>query len=422
MKQIYLLALLLVFSATAFAQSAFVPGYFIDNAGNRVECFIRNYDKRINPSNFEYRLTEDGQTEIATINDVQEFEILNTVHKYKRFEVEIDRSSNDIEHLTNFREPYFNKEARFLRLLVEGKASLYGYYEADGFERFFAGMPGKKVEQLIYKKYFEAENLLGENKMFQNQLAMMLSCEAISADRLNKTSYQERALLKLFMDYNACINSEVTNYSDRRQKGEFRLTPKVGINTSSTKMTYYYKILTVYYESEFNSGTGRTLSPQIAVEAEYVFPFYNKSWSFFVEPGIQWHKQDVEGEYKRHQNIKSDAGTISVNYTHFSVPFGFKYAHTTGSGNRIFVKGAMSFNSIIDDSDVYEAEGFKSYPDLTDQSFFQKASYAAGIGYANKKRMSLEVIYHIDKKVVDDGTWEIEMVKSFSVLFGYRIL
>jgi hypothetical protein len=58
MKNLLLTALLFLFSFS-YAQITFEKGYFINNSGDRTECFIKNIDWRDNPTKFEYKMQID---------------------------------------------------------------------------------------------------------------------------------------------------------------------------------------------------------------------------------------------------------------------------------------------------------------------------------------------------------------------------
>ena len=85
MKQT-LLVLMTIISFNCYSQIKFEKGYFINNDGERTDCLIKNSDWRNNPMKFQYRLTEDSISKIATIESVKEFGI-NSFSKYKRFYV-----------------------------------------------------------------------------------------------------------------------------------------------------------------------------------------------------------------------------------------------------------------------------------------------------------------------------------------------
>lgn len=127
-KKITTLAIMII-SFNAIAQISFEKGYFISNNNQKIECLIKNMDWKDNPTKFLYKLEEDQNSKTATIQTVKEFGI-NNVSKYVRFSVSIDRSSENINELSDSRSPIFNNEILFLKTLVEAKASLY-YYEAS---------------------------------------------------------------------------------------------------------------------------------------------------------------------------------------------------------------------------------------------------------------------------------------------------
>ena len=131
-------ALVLVFALLtiqAFAQITFEKGYFIDNSDQRIECLIKNVDWRNNPTNFQYKLNQNEEPVEAEITNVKEFGIYNS-SKFLRRVVKIDRSTEETNKLSKERNPKFEEEQLFLKVLNEGKANLYSYYDT-GLRRFF---------------------------------------------------------------------------------------------------------------------------------------------------------------------------------------------------------------------------------------------------------------------------------------------
>lgn len=81
-----------IFSLNSYSQINFEKGYFINNSNQRIECKIRNIDSKKNPTQFEYRLTDEGDSKMGNIVTVREFGIYNEA-KYSAALVKIDRSS-----------------------------------------------------------------------------------------------------------------------------------------------------------------------------------------------------------------------------------------------------------------------------------------------------------------------------------------
>jgi cellulose synthase/poly-beta-1,6-N-acetylglucosamine synthase-like glycosyltransferase len=73
-KQV-ILFFFLIFALNGFTQNSFLKGYYINNSNERVDCLIKNNDWLNNPTQFEYKLSENSEKKIQTINSVKEFEI-----------------------------------------------------------------------------------------------------------------------------------------------------------------------------------------------------------------------------------------------------------------------------------------------------------------------------------------------------------
>ena len=106
-----------------------------DNNNQKINCLIKNIDWGNNPTEFTYKLSENSELNKKTIKSVKEFGIHNS-SKYVRSSVKIDRSSNKVDELDNERIPTFQEEELFLKVLVEGKSTLYSYADAS-LSRYF---------------------------------------------------------------------------------------------------------------------------------------------------------------------------------------------------------------------------------------------------------------------------------------------
>jgi hypothetical protein len=430
MKNLLMLVLSLVVCIGAYAQSSFQPGYFIDDGGNRVECFIKNFDKKFNPSQFEYKLSVEGDSKLANIHSVREFGIYNTAHKYQFFTVNIDRSSNELNSLDYGGEPVYKKEKLFLRVLVSGEATLYSYYDHGPLERFYFSMRGSDPEPLVYKKYLVSEAIMGVNEAYKSQLMNRLICPSFAMNQFEKLRYQEDILIKLFISYNSCIGSEMINHNDRKSKGKLGLTLKTGLNSSVLEIDQKVKnTFTVDSYHEMTSGYDRKLTPQLGFEIEYVFPFYNSALSVLFEPTFQYYQQEYELEYfKRHSNgvIYKVKGGFNVNYSHMSLPVGLRHTYDLNGGDKLFVNGALGYNFLLNNAEIYRFEKASGEPSFVNISHFTTPSFIVGLGYKYRNKVSFEAGYHIRKYAVDSKIkheqWRHSFKNSFSVVLGYTIL
>lgn len=151
MRLLFFVGYFVTLNFTGYSQIHFEKGYYVNNNGERVDGFIKNIGWKNNPYNFAFKSSESAEDNNITIDSVKEFSIVGGV-RYKRFDVYIDRSSNNVQSLSKVREPEFSEETLFLEVLLEGEASLYAYEEGN-LKRYFYTTGTSPIEQLIYKKY-----------------------------------------------------------------------------------------------------------------------------------------------------------------------------------------------------------------------------------------------------------------------------
>lgn len=106
-----------------FAQIKFEKGYFIDNVGDKTECYIKNVGWKYNPVSIDYKLSLDAESKKVDIKYTQEFGF-SKGYIFKRAMVQIDRSKRKFDDLSLKRAPEFKTETVFLKLVVKGAANL----------------------------------------------------------------------------------------------------------------------------------------------------------------------------------------------------------------------------------------------------------------------------------------------------------
>src|SRR5690606_25081600 len=149
-KPVLFSAVLMFLSIACFSQIVFEKGYFIDESNQRIECLVRNVDWRNNPTEFEYKMSEDSDLLRASIGTVTEFGVDN-VSKWVRATVDIDQSGDGLNDLSKERNPVFEEKRVFLKVLIEGKASLFLFREGN-LTRFFYRKDDSEIRQLVYKR------------------------------------------------------------------------------------------------------------------------------------------------------------------------------------------------------------------------------------------------------------------------------
>lgn len=231
MKLIYILITLFCLQSI-HAQNTFEKGYFIDNTGKRTDCLIKNMGWRSNPTEFKWKASEESESNIATIKNIQEFGIPDIVI-YSKYTIDFDLSPININNLENGRGIKKSTRTIFLKTLVGSKeASLYIYQKNDIKKYFYKTELMDIPEVLVYKKFLVENALvnkkLGENNDYRYQLKTNFSYD----DHTSKSvKYQKSALVKYFNDYLSCKNI-TTNYTPKSTKFKTEIGVTAGLNFS----------------------------------------------------------------------------------------------------------------------------------------------------------------------------------------------
>ncbi len=174
MNNLFVLLFCLGFTLYGHAQITFEKGYYINNLDQREEGSIKNKDWKSNPSQFEFKDSENTAPKTVTLKYAKEFGFEDG-SKYIRATVNVDRSSTTLNTLSSKRASYFIEEELFLKVLVEGDAALYRY-EDGNLTRYFYSTNDKSVKPLVYKEYIDEGRDLKKNEAYKQELYNTLKC------------------------------------------------------------------------------------------------------------------------------------------------------------------------------------------------------------------------------------------------------
>lgn len=393
MRKLLLLLGIAALVSNCYSQIVFEKGYFIDNSDQRVECLIKNVDWQYNPREFEYKL-EDSKITTTNISFVKEFGIDN-VSKYKRYAVNIDRSGTDLSKMSTEKNPVFLEEELFLKVLVEGEASLYRFVD-KGLERFFFKMNDSEITQLVYKLYMASPNQKAENNHFRQQLMIELSGPDLLENDFKNLHYETKELVRLFVRYNDLVNSGYTNFTEKEKRDAFNLTLRPGMNYSS---------FSAINKDDHSMGAdyGNKLGFRFGIEAEFILPFNRNKWAIIIEPTYQYFNSELE----------STVYDVYVDYKSVELPVGIRHYFYLNTNSKIFIDGSMILdfpqNSKLRANYALELD-INSAPNMT-----------FGIGYKLKEIYSLELRYQMPRELLNGYLlWQSDY-NTLSVIFGYSI-
>jgi len=403
-KQLLVLILITISSIPSYAQLNFEKGYLIDETDNRVECLIKNDDWKNNPKEFKYKMNDEGNIQDASIENIKEFGVYDKF-RFIKTKVDIDRSSDFVNNLSDQKEPIFKEEVLFLKVLIEGEASLYQYYE-DTLKRYFFKIDDSEIKQLVYKRYELDDYIILKNTSYKQQLFKNFICEAIETSDLERLRYTKNELKKLFKTYNDCIDSDYVNYDANSKKVSVNLSIRPGLSNSAFEI----KDLSELRNTDFGSNT----SFRFGVEAEFILPTNNDRWGLIIEPTYR----SYEAEQTREVNNVSGGIIVSkVDYTSIELPVGARHYFNLSEKSKLFVNLAYVFDFDFDS----KVEFLRGDNSLISSIEINKQNIALGAGYKYNDKVGIEFRYFTNESILKGLDSSVSEFSTFSVIFGYTL-
>lgn len=397
--------LFIIFSIESYSQIVFEKGYFIDESDQKTECLIKNLDWRNNPTEFEYKILLEGEVQKTDIQKVKEFGI-DKVCKYTRSTVKIDKSSTNLNDISDIKDPIFIEERIFLKVLTEGKASLFIYVNKD-LTRFFFKTEDSGLSQLVYKQYWY-NNLVAENNYFREQIFIALKCDNITQEDVENAKYYKKDLERLFIKYNKCTNSDSTNYEAKPKKDLFNLTIKPSLNLNALKIE---NISSDSRETDF----GTKLSFRIDAEAEFILPFNKNKCGILIKPSYQYYKTE---KTEKSNNLIGGALISKVKYQTIDLPIGIRYYFFLNDNSKIYTNISYIFGFNCNSSlNFYRTDGTS----VSSLKIYSSRNIGLGVGYKFMDRYSMEICYQTNRNIFDKyKNWHSDY-QSLQFMLGYSL-
>ncbi|MBL7853714.1 MAG: outer membrane beta-barrel protein [Cyclobacteriaceae bacterium] len=405
MRKQLLLPFLVFLCVESYSQIIFEKGYFINESDQKVECLIKNIDWLENPTEFKYKLSQNDTVQTATIQMVKEFGIDN-FSKYIRTKTNIDRSSDMTDQLSSERNPTFQVELLFLKVLIEGEASLYQYIDGN-LTRFFFKLNDSEIAQLVYKKFLIADRV-SINNSFKQELFQKLNCGNMVLRDFENLRYSAGDLEKLFKKYNECRGAKYINFKTKQQKDLVNLTLRPGLNYSSLEIQTSTSDVT---DTDF----GNELGVRFGIEAEYFLPFNKNKWSLIIEPTYQYFKSEKS---KETSGVSGGMLTSIVDYKSIELPVGIRYYSYLNDKSKLFANISYVFDFSIDSSIKFLRSDNST---LSEFEINSRRCLALGLGYKYTDRYSVEFRYYTNRNILDDYLYWNSDYRTISVTIGYSL-
>lgn len=410
MKKILLITLLFYYTFTN-AQISFEKGYFISNDGKRTECFIKNLDWGNNPTDFKYKIqVNDDDYKTATIADVEEFGVDN-ITTFKRAKIKMDRSTDDLVKISQTGKPVWEETTLFLRLLVQGEATLYSYKE-ENLIRYFYETKTVPLEQLVHLKYILLEDGkstgdLKENNYYKQQLNNNARLSNTSDRDIKNLQYKKADLTTYFLKYNNTDSKTTSRELSKTSKDHFLLKITPGISFISLTMNDGDLPST---DVKLDNKT----SFKMGLEAEYVLPFNKNKWSLFLNPMYQKYENSID--YRRPGPFLTSPLTTrnaEIKYSSIQIPIGLRYYFLLNKNSKIFINAAYSFDVRGKASISFDKNGeFESN---------SGSNFVFGLGYNFRNKFSAEIRTNTKKELLRDYKTFSAEYSAIDFVFAYSI-
>lgn len=407
--------LLLFTSLFTTAQIDFEPGYFIDNTGNRVDCLIKNVGWRDNPSQFEYRMERNGISKTANVENVKEFGIGKYL-KYEKHEVDIDFSSDITSELSRNSNPEFKRQTVFLKLLVEGKASLFVYTKGQ-VNRFFFKENESLLKSLVYKRFLREGGQIGSNMQFRQQLLTSVQC-GNSLSRLKKLTYKESSLLPYFIDYNLCENSAAIVFEKPRDKNRLNLSLKLGASMTNTRIEQNLSFSTLATPRDVSADFSK-VAPRFGFELEFPLPINNGKWALFADPFYQTVKGDDSINYV--VGLTDVEVNVDLQYTTIEIPLGIRHYFFLNDTSRLYAN--LSFAFVMKTNSNINFQSDTPLGNIGDLDISGSEEYLSVGGGYKHKGFTIELRYNSSRDLLGDNPdWISKYSSNASLILGYAFL
>ena len=400
MKKLFILLTFIQLSLNCYSQVNFEKGYFYNNDNIKKTCLIKNSDWLNNPSKIEYKLSENSEIKSVSIVSISEFGVGDIV--FKRFNLQIDKSSEILNQLSTAKNANYTTETLFLRLIVKGDLNLWQYIN-NNLTKYFYNSDNKEITQLLYKRYRKSTSKVGHNYMFKQQLINDMKCEDISKKNIENISYLRDDLFDLFIKYNSCKGIIYKEEEKLKRKGVFNINLRAGVNFNSFKVPTRSSTNPEKYQFDFGVATGY----QWGIEIEYILPFKNNKWSVIIEPTFN--------------NFSSNAVStdrvpemVDLNYKTFELPVGIRHYFFLNDKSKLFLNA--SYVLIFDTGSELTTfrNGFE---------FSRGTNTSYGLGFNYNDKYSIEGRYDTDRgNLFPLSNNFISQFTGFSIILGVNIL
>lgn len=403
-----------LFVTFCYSQQKFEKGTITFANGNVIECFIKHSYSSENPTSIAYKLSEEGEEKIATLRDIEGFQIGEKA-KFIKATINFDVSSNKMGELSSLREPEYVKETALVEVLVEGSASLYRL-EKNNIIKYFYKLEDKEITPLVYKKYQVNSLTIRENFEYIQQLNKDVNCDEDYFISNKAVGYNSNDLSKLFKKFNRCKNNILT-FEELEDRANFKFYVKAGYHFTSDLVKLqgsYNQIDQTVKGSGFETG----------FQAELNLPYNYRKWSFIGELTFYAINYDFS-DTSRQGYISAVETKINTIRPSVGVRHNFYLDANNQEHNIIYLEALVTlFSFQVGENTIKRSTHFSSSTGDVERPFQVTTipNIALGAGFPIYKNLSGSLRYNMPQEYLTKYLSHSYKISSFSVNLNYRFL
>jgi hypothetical protein len=308
---------------SASSKDLFTPGTIFLQNGDSINGLIEDKDWSVNPKSIAFKARPSGEVRNYTPLEIQSFRI-NGRSRYTSYMGPLDRSSMKLDELDYSVALPASLDTIFLRVLVEGEATLL--YCNDSYDRkHFLIQKDDSVTELHYKKYLKTvsgKTITAELETYKIQVTRILSdCEEFSNEIMTlHLSFSMSDLMNAVLRYNKC-KKKIT-YVAPIQK--IHVAPVILAGVSTSRLTF--KTL-----EEFSAGPQTGFTGGVGIN--FILPRNHRRFILYTELFFRSFKAEYE-----------TAGTLDLVY--LNIPAVGKYEAIQGK-TTLTVGGGFVFCTAV---------------------------------------------------------------------------
>lgn len=408
---IKIFSFLLFLNTSLLAQKDFLPGQITKANGETIDVLVKMTGWKNNPYSIQYKLENEDKITLSTAEDIAAFEVFNKA-KYISAKVAFDRSSDLLEQLSYVKEPLWENESLFMKVLLESELSLFLHKTNNTTRFYYQNGQSNPLEPLVYKKY-QVNQRIKHNRSYRKQIQDNFTC-GYDIDGLRTLQYKIKDLVKTFVSINECTGNEVNIIQSEKLKGSTIWAFQTGFKFISGSMTRNSSATLVTTQSASTSDIESKTSLVIGFEGEYMLPRSINKWSLFFGASYSGFNTEgrLDGVFSPNSPQSGGPQTWDGMVHSITSNIGFRRHLHVNDNLRFLLSLAWAPGFRINLSSGMDVNGIN--PVVSEGSNFN-----AGFGI-QKGLTTLETKYHTRRRVLKDSDLYDLNYQGFSILLSFK--